>query len=47
MAHTDHIHPLNMGGKHTASNVRIICATCNLRRPKDGRDVLPTLIRKK
>lgn len=34
----DHIVPLNIGGTHTIGNVRIICRTCNLRRPKDGSD---------
>jgi HNH endonuclease len=36
--HLDHIVPLNQGGTHTHGNVRIICADCNLRRPKDGSD---------
>jgi hypothetical protein len=30
--------PLGVGGTHTIGNVRIICRTCNLRRPKDGSD---------
>lgn len=34
----DHIVPLNAGGTHTRANVRIICRSCNLRRPQDGRD---------
>lgn len=34
----DHIVPLNAGGTHTVGNVRIICRTCNLARPKDGSD---------
>jgi hypothetical protein len=34
----DHMIPLNMGGTHTTGNVRIICRTCNIRRPKDGSD---------
>lgn len=36
--HLDHILPRNQGGTHTHGNVRIICAACNLRRPKDGSD---------
>lgn len=38
--HLDHIAPLNptVGGTHTHGNVRIICARCNLTRPKDGSD---------
>lgn len=42
----DHILPLNIGGTHTVGNVRIICRTCNLARPKDGSDLAgwqPTL----
>lgn len=35
----DHIIPLNVGGTHTLANVRVICRTCNLRRPKDGSDL--------
>jgi hypothetical protein len=35
----DHIVPICMGGTHTMGNVRIICRTCNLTRPKDGSDV--------
>src|SRR5579875_1038847 len=34
----DHILPICQGGTHTHGNVRIICRTCNLRRPKDGSD---------
>lgn len=34
----DHIIPINIGGTHTHGNVRIICRTCNLARPKDGSD---------
>lgn len=34
----DHIIPLNIGGTHTIGNVRIICRSCNGRRPNDGRD---------
>ena len=37
--HLDHIIPICVGGTHTHGNVRIICADCNLRRPKDGSDV--------
>lgn len=40
--HLDHIIPLNSkcGGTHTMNNVRYICSDCNLRRPKDGSDIL-------
>lgn len=34
----DHIVPINAGGSHTYSNVRVICADCNLRRPNNGSD---------
>jgi 5-methylcytosine-specific restriction endonuclease McrA len=34
----DHIVPRNAGGTHTLGNVRIICRTCNIGRPKDGSD---------
>lgn len=37
--HIDHIKPLNIGGDHKKSNIRIICSHCNLTRPKDGRDL--------
>lgn len=40
--HLDHILPRNQGGTHTHGNVRIICFTCNVRRPKDGRDYAGT-----
>lgn len=36
--HLDHIVPLGVHGTHTHGNVRIICAACNLKRPKDGSD---------
>lgn len=36
--HLDHIIPVNIGGTHTHGNVRIICRTCNFKRPKDGSD---------
>lgn len=38
----DHMIPLNIkcGGTHTMDNVRVICLTCNLCRPKDGGDYL-------
>lgn len=42
----DHIIPIVLGGTHTIGNVRIICRTCNLSRPKDGSDLAghqPTL----
>lgn len=35
----DHIIPIVLGGTHTIGNVRIICRTCNLSRPKDGSDL--------
>jgi hypothetical protein len=38
----DHIKPLCMGGTHTLDNIRIICLSCNGKRPKDGRDILTT-----
>lgn len=38
--HLDHVVPLNVGGTHTMDNVRYLCQTCNLQRPKDGRDLL-------
>lgn len=37
--HLDHIVPVHVGGTHTIGNVRIICRTCNLSRPKDGSDL--------
>lgn len=37
--HLDHIIPIHVGGTHTIGNVRIICRTCNLSRPKDGSDL--------
>jgi 5-methylcytosine-specific restriction endonuclease McrA len=36
----DHIIPLHAGGTHTIGNVRIVCRSCNVRRPKDGSDYL-------
>lgn len=39
----DHMIPLNMGGTHTMDNVRYICRTCNLQRPKNGSDLLAFL----
>lgn len=36
--HLDHIIPLCVGGTHTHGNARILCAACNLARPKDGSD---------
>lgn len=38
--HLDHIVPLGVGGTHTLGNVRIVCRTCNVRRPRDGSDYL-------
>lgn len=34
----DHIVPINVGGQHMISNVRIICRACNHARPRDGSD---------
>lgn len=42
--HIDHIIPLGTGGRHTLTNLRVTCATCNLTRPKDGRDVTQLVI---
>jgi 5-methylcytosine-specific restriction endonuclease McrA len=36
--HLDHIVPINQGGTHTHGNTRIICCSCNVRRPHDGSD---------
>lgn len=38
--HLDHIIPLNIGGTHMMNNVRFLCLTCNLTRPKDGSDLI-------
>lgn len=38
--HLDHIIPLGKGGTHTMDNVRYICQTCNLSRPKNGSDLI-------
>jgi 5-methylcytosine-specific restriction endonuclease McrA len=38
--HVDHIIPLCIGGKHEFKNLRIITAEENIRRPKDGSDIL-------
>mgnify|MGYP001608873527 CR=1 FL=1 len=40
----DHILPLNVGGKHMKINVRYICRTCNIKRPRDGHDISYSLI---
>lgn len=37
--HIDHIVPLCMGGPHHPANCRVITATENLSRPKDGSDL--------
>lgn len=37
--HLDHIIPIHIGGAHMQDNVRYTCRTCNLKRPKDGRDI--------
>jgi 5-methylcytosine-specific restriction endonuclease McrA len=39
----DHIVPRVMGGAHTMSNTRVICRSCNVRRPDDGSDVVSQL----
>ena len=44
--HIDHIIPIGVGGKHRKSNIRIICAKCNLSRPKDGSDIKKQTIKK-
>lgn len=36
--HLDHIVPISQGGKDELDNVRVVCETCNLSRPKDGSD---------
>ena len=43
--HLDHIIPLNpkASGTHTTDNVRFICLKCNLKRPKDGSDIIPNV----
>lgn len=38
--HLDHIIPIAAGGAHIQANVRYICPTCNVRRPRDGRDIV-------
>lgn len=35
----DHIVPRRLGGAHTIGNTRIICRSCNVRRPDDGSDI--------
>lgn len=30
--HVDHIMPLKLGGKHEASNIQLLCPTCNVRK---------------
>ncbi len=37
--HIDHIIPIGVGGKHRKNNIRIVCKSCNLSRPKDGSDL--------
>ena len=32
--HVDHIVPVNQGGRATAENLRLLCASCNLSRPR-------------
>lgn len=38
-ANLDHIVPLATGGPHTSNNLRYICRSCNIKRPRDGRDL--------
>ena len=38
--HLDHIIPFKMNGTHTKNNVRYVCRTCNLSRPKNGYDLV-------
>lgn len=44
--HLDHVIPLALGGPHTADNIRVACAQCNIRKaathPDDLHDVFPT-----
>lgn len=35
----DHVIPINAGGPHKIENIRVICATCNRSRPRDGSDL--------
>jgi hypothetical protein len=35
----DHIIPICVGGTHALDNLRIVCAHCNLTRPRDASDV--------
>ena len=30
--HLDHVMPLVLGGSHTAGNIQMLCANCNLRK---------------
>jgi hypothetical protein len=39
----DHIIPLAIGGPHYQSNVRYICKDCNIKRPRDGKDIIHLL----
>lgn len=34
----DHIIPLKVGGKNIKDNIRVICHSCNKKRPQDGSD---------
>lgn len=36
----DHIILISIGGKNELNNIRIICFSCNSKRPRDGRDLL-------
>lgn len=42
--HLDHVLPLFVGGKHLRNNVRYICCSCNLHRPKDGSDLQSSML---
>lgn len=36
----DHVVPLFAGGHHELENLRVVCRSCNISRPKDGSDLL-------
>ena len=39
--HIDHVKPIANGGLDCKSNVRVTHCQCNIKRPKDGRDITP------
>lgn len=41
--HIDHIFPRSIGGTHAATNLRILCESCNCSRPTNGDDLLKDL----